>query len=54
MGALEDFFFGIVLFFCGFPIVYFNEQREVKMLAVFKRAAEICVRDVATSKIEAS
>jgi hypothetical protein len=45
---------GFVLFLAGFPIVFFNEQREVKMWSVFSRAADICKTDVAPSAVEAS
>jgi len=55
---LSDSFVGAVLgwflFFVGFPIVYFNEQRQVKMWGVFSHAADICVTDVAPSTVEDS
>jgi hypothetical protein len=43
---------GFVLFFLGFPVVYLNEQRQVKMWELFGRAEAMCLTDVDTEAVD--
>lgn len=52
--AFGNVVLGMVLFFLGFPVLYFNEFRQAKMWELFGRAASITRPDVSPDSVDAS